>query len=59
MNPKISIVTIAYLFTYIKDGRYPIDNNAAERAARPLTTQRNNMLHFGSRERRWQPLITV
>ena len=36
------------LFTYIKDGSYPIDNNAAERAVRPLTTQRNSMLHFGS-----------
>ena len=50
MNPKISIVTIAYLFTYIKDGSYPIDNNAAERAVRPLTPQRNSMLHFGSDE---------
>ena len=29
---------------------YPIDNNAAERAVRPLTTQRNSMLHFGSDE---------
>ena len=38
------------LFTYIKDGSYPIDNNAAERAVRPLTTQRNSMLHFGSDE---------
>lgn len=50
MNPKISIVTIAYLFTYIKDGSYPIDNNAAELAVRPLTPQRNSMLHFGSDE---------
>lgn len=40
----------ANIFTYIKDGSYPIDNNAAERAVRPLTTQRNNMLHFGSDE---------
>ena len=38
------------IFAYTKDGRYPIDNNAAERAVRPLTTQRNNMLHFGSDE---------
>lgn len=38
------------IFTYIKDGSYPIDNNAAERAVRPLTIQRNNMLHFGSDE---------
>lgn len=35
---------------YTKDGRYPIDNNLAERAIRPLTTQRNSMLHFGSDE---------
>ena len=35
---------------YTKDGSYPIDNNAAERAVRPLTTQRNSMLHFGSDE---------
>lgn len=35
---------------YTKDGRYPIDNNIAERAIRPLTTQRNSMLHFGSDE---------
>ena len=41
---------IGDIFTYIKDGSYPIDNNAAERAVRPLTTQRNNMLHFGSDE---------
>ena len=33
-----------------KAERYPIDNNAAERAVRPLTTQRNSMLHFGSDE---------
>lgn len=35
---------------YTKDGRYPIDNNIAEKAIRPLTTQRNSMLHFGSDE---------
>ena len=38
------------IFAYTKDGSYPIDNNAAERAVRPLTTQRNSMLHFGSDE---------
>lgn len=38
------------IFAYIKDGNYPIDNNIAERAVRPLTTQRNSMLHFGSDE---------
>lgn len=38
------------IFAYTQDGSYPIDNNAAERAVRPLTTQRNSMLHFGSDE---------
>ena len=38
------------IFAYTKYGGYPIDNNAAERAVRPLTTQRNSMLHFGSDE---------
>ena len=38
------------IFAYVKDGRYPIDNNIAERSIRPLTTQRNSMLHFGSDE---------
>ena len=38
------------IFAYTKDGSYPIDNNVAERAVRPLTTQRNYMLHFGSDE---------
>ena len=38
------------IFAYIQDGSYPIDNNIAERAVRPLTTQRNSMLHFGSDE---------
>ena len=38
------------IFAYIQDGSYPIDNNIAERAVRPLTTQRNTMLHFGSDE---------
>lgn len=37
-------------FTYIKDGRYPISNNLAERAVRPFTTKRKNFLHFGSDE---------
>ena len=41
---------IGNIFTYIKDGSCPIDNNAAERVVRPLTTQRNGMLHFGSDE---------
>lgn len=38
------------IFSYIQNGCYPIDNNSAERAVRPLTTQRNSMLHFGSDE---------
>ena len=36
------------IFAFLKDGDLPIDNNLAERAIRPLTTQRNSMLHFGS-----------
>lgn len=38
------------IFAFLKDGDIPIDNNIAERAIRPLTTQRNSMLHFGSDE---------
>lgn len=38
------------IFAFLKDGSLPIDNNLAERAIRPLTTQRNVMLHFGSDE---------
>ena len=38
------------IFAFLKDGNLPIDNNLAERAIRPLTTQRNSMLYFGSDE---------
>lgn len=38
------------IFAFLKDGNLPIDNNLAERAIRPLTTQRNSMLHYGSDE---------
>lgn len=38
------------IFAFLKDGNLPIDNNLAERAIRPLTTQRNSMQHFGSDE---------
>lgn len=38
------------IFAFLKDGNLPIDNNLAERTIRPLTTQRNAMLHFGSDE---------
>ena len=38
------------IFAFLKDGDLPIDNNLAERAIHPLTTQRNTMLHFGSDE---------
>lgn len=38
------------LFAYIEDGEYPIDNNLAERAVRPVTTKRKNSLHFGCEE---------
>jgi len=37
-------------FTNIKDGRYLLSNNLAERAVRPFTTKRKNSLHFGSDE---------
>lgn len=36
------------LFLYLKDGRYTIDNLAAERAIRPLTVERNNSMFFCS-----------
>ena len=36
------------IFAFLKDGNLPIDNNLAERAIRPLITQCNSMLHFGS-----------
>ena len=38
------------IFAFLKDGNLLIDNNLAERAIRPLTTQRNAMLHFGRDE---------
>ena len=38
------------IFAFLKDRNLPIDNNLAERTIRPLTTQRNAMLHFGSDE---------
>lgn len=36
------------LFAYLDDGELPIDNNLAERTIRKLTTQRNNLFHYGS-----------
>lgn len=36
------------IFLYLKDGRYTIDNLAAERAIRPLTVERNNSMFFCS-----------
>ena len=33
-----------YLTAYLKDGSYPIDNNAAERAIRPFTIGRKNWM---------------
>lgn len=38
------------IFAFLQDGSLPLDNNLAERSIRPLTTQRNSMLHFGSDE---------
>lgn len=59
MSPDRRIVRLfMYIFAFLKDGSLPIDNNLAERAISPLTTQRNAILHFGSDEgRRWQLLI--
>lgn len=36
------------IFAYIENGRYSIDNNAAERCIRPLAGERKNSLFFGS-----------
>lgn len=36
------------LFLYRNDGRYPIDNNLAERTIRPFKMKRKNSLHFSS-----------
>lgn len=33
---------------YLEDGRYPMDNNAAERSVRPFCARRNSFEHFGS-----------
>lgn len=38
------------LFLYRKDGRYPIDNNLAERQVRPFTALRKVIQHYGSDE---------
>ena len=38
------------LFLYRRDGRYPIDNNLAERQVRPLTALRKVILHYGGDE---------
>lgn len=38
------------LFLYRKDGRYPIDNNLAERQVRPFTALREVIQHYGSDE---------
>lgn len=38
------------LFLYRKDGRYPIDNNLAERQVRPFTAMRKVIQHCGSDE---------
>lgn len=38
------------LFLYRKNGKYPIDNNLAERQVRPFAAQRKASEHFGSDE---------
>ncbi|WP_455972648.1 IS66 family transposase [Bacteroides congonensis] len=52
MENKPSIVSYALcnIFTYTKDGRYPIDNNLVEHAVHSLTTHRNSMFHYGNDE---------
>jgi hypothetical protein len=44
MEKTINYMTTFWnqLFMYLKDGRYTIDNLAAERAIRPLTIERKN-----------------
>ena len=37
-----------YLLAFLRDGRVPIDNNACERAIRPIAIGRNNWLFAGS-----------
>ncbi len=37
-----------HLQVYLSDGRVPIDNNAAERAIRPLSIERKNWMFFPS-----------
>ena len=39
------------LFMYRKDGRYPIDNNLAERHVRPFTALQKAIQHYGRRRR--------
>ena len=46
-------------FTYIKDGRYPISNNLAERAVRPFTTKRKNSCTSEVTRERRLPLYTI
>lgn len=36
------------LSSFVLDGSFPLDNNAAERVVRCMTIVRNNSLHFGS-----------
>ena len=38
------------LLTFLRDGRVPIDNNACERAIRPIAIGRNNWLFAGSED---------
>lgn len=38
------------LFLYRRDGRYPIDNNLAERQVRPFTAMRKVIQHYWSDE---------
>lgn len=46
--PSIDFVYSEYLQGRYLVNAFPIDNNAAERAVRCMTTARNNSFHFGS-----------
>ena len=46
------------MFMYLKDGRYPIDNNLAERQVRPFTALRKAYSTMEvTRVRKWQQYI--
>ena len=57
-GPELSSQVLEEVFTYIKDGRYPISNNLAERAVRPFTTnERTPCTSAATRVQRLLPYI--